>query len=565
MNSSPSIRLTIAGVLTMALACSVAHAQERPPSAGTTVREIEQQRPQVPALTDPTLQIDANERSAMRVGPGTTFVVSSVRLSGATAFSDLELLPLVAGLAGREVNLADLESAAARITQFYREHGYAVARAYVPAQQIRGGSVEIAVLEGRYAEVNVRNNSRLSDSLIERALRAPSADGLIETASLEHDLLLLNDFAGIEATATLAPGAAVGTSNLIVDIAQSSPFTGTLEADNFGNRYTGEGRVGGSVAAANLAGRGDLLSVRGLVSQDTGIWYGRAAYEMPVLANGLRLGAAFSHTHYALGDNFKSLDADGNADIYTAFSLYPAIRSTRGRLDVQVSFNYYDLDDVIDAINTSNPRELRSYVLGLTGDLRDGFFGGGVTAGSIAVGTGNLRLNDATASQIDDVTAQTEGDFNTLMYSILRVQHLTKDLQLYVAVQGQAADQNLDPSQKFVLGGPNAVRAYAQGEGVGDAGILGTAELRYTLPGRGWFSHPQVFAFFDGGRVRINEDQFLPGQNDIDLYGAGIGLNVDMSGGFTLRGSIAWRIGSDPAVDDDNSGSQGWIQLVKAF
>jgi hemolysin activation/secretion protein len=145
------------------------------------------------------------------------------------------------------------------------------------------------------------------------------------------------------------------------------------------------------------------------------------------------------------------------------------------------------------------------------------------------------------------------------------MQRLTDNLQFYVAVQGQLADQNLDPSQKFVLGGPNGVRAYAQGEGVGDAGILGTAELRYALPARGWFTHTQVFAFFDGGRVRINEDQFLPGQNDIDLYGAGVGLNVEIADGFTLHGSVAWAVGSDSSQSVDNSGSQGWIQLVKSF
>lgn len=564
MNNHGRTKMLRGSVLTILLGCGVVYAQERPPNSGSTVREIEQTRPQVPALTDPSLQVDARERLAMRAGPGTTFIVRSVRLSGITAFSDLQLLPFVADLAGREVSLADLEAAAARVTAFYREHGFTVARAYVPAQKIQGGSVEIAVLEGRYGQVNLHNTSQISDSLIHGTLRAPAADGLIETAPLEHDLLLLNDLAGVQASATLAPGATVGTSNLVVAVAPNHPLSGTLEADNFGNRYTGEARFGGSIAAANLAGRGDLLSVRGLVTQDTGIWYGRAGYEIPLFANGLRLGAAYSHTYYSLGEDFRSLDADGDADIYTAFSQYPAIRSTRGNLDIQVSFNYFDLDDVIDATNTSNPRELRSYVLGLTGNLRDGFFGGGINAGSIAVGTGNLQLNDATAEQIDAVTAQTKGDFNTFMYSALRLQRLTDSLQLYVAVQGQLADQNLDASQKFVLGGPNAVRAYAQGEGVGDAGVLGTAELRYTLPARAWFAHPQLFAFFDAGRVTINEEQFLPGENDIDLYGAGIGMNVDIVGGFTLRGSIAWAVGSDSALVD-NSGSQGWIQLVKSF
>ena len=108
-------------------------------------------------------------------------------------------------------------------------------------------------------------------------------------------------------------------------------------------------------------------------------------------------------------------------------------------------------------------------------------------------------------------------------------------------MQGQYASKNLDSSQKFVLGGPNAVRAYDQGVGVGDEGLLGTAELRYSLPAYRWLTHPQVFAFFDGGSVRVNTDRFLPTQNHIELYGAGVGVNVDIAYGFALRGSVAWQ------------------------
>ena len=109
------------------------------------------------------------------------------------------------------------------------------------------------------------------------------------------------------------------------------------------------------------------------------------------------------------------------------------------------------------------------------------------------------------------------------------------------------------------------MRAYDQGVGVGDEGLLGTVELRYSLPAFGWLTRPQVFAFFDGGSMRVNADEFLPAQNHIELYGTGVGVNVDIAYGFILRGSLAWRVGSDSGVDESNSGSQGWVQLVKSF
>ena len=496
---------------------------------------------------------------------GATFPVSSVRISGTTVFTDLELLPLVAGVAGRVASLADLEAAAGRITQFYRANGYPVARAYVPAQNIERGSVEIAVLEGRYGKLDIRNDSRLSETMVHDTLRASSADNVIETAPLDRDLLLLKDLAGVSVAATLTPGEAVGTSNLVVDIASAATFTGTLEADNFGNRYTGELRYGGSAAAANLAGRGDLLSVRALISQDSGLWYGRAAYQIPVSGSGLLAGGALSHTYYSLGEKFASLDADGDANIYTLFVRYPALRSTRASVDVQTAFNYYDLEDNIDAANAVDPRSLHALTVSVSGNVRDNVFGGAINAASISIGNGNLQLRNDTAATIDRVTAKTKGNFDTVVYSLLRLQGVTDSMQLYLALQGQYASKNLDPSQKFVLGGPNAIRAYAQGVAVGDEGCLGTAELRYVLPAQGWLTRPQLFAFFDGGRIRVNADPFLPTKNHIDLYGAGVGIDLDTAFGLSVRGSVAWGIGSDSAVDSTDSESRGWIQIVKAL
>ncbi len=560
-----TFNVRIACLLTVLLSGASLNAQERPPDIGTTLREIEQQRPAAPAPSRAALRVDATARPALEAGPGVTFALSSVRISGNTAFEDVELLPMVDGLAGRRVSLADLRAAAARITAYYREHGYPVARAYVPAQRIDAGGVEIAVLEGRYGALQVRNDSRLADSVLRNSLRAVSPDAVIQTTPLDRELLLLNDLAGVSVAATLTPGAQVGTSDLAVDVQRTPTLSGTLEADNFGNQYTGEWRAGGSVAAANLAGRGDLLSVRGLISQDTGLWYGRAAYEIPVTRGGLRLGGALSHTYYTLGEQFDSLDADGSADIYTLFTQYPLIRSPRGRLDAQLAFNRFDLDDQIDAIDAHNPRELQSGTISVSGNMQDDLLGGAVNAASLALGRGDLQVNDAAAAQIDSATAQTEGGFTTLLYSALRLQRISDAVQLYVAMQGQAASQNLDSSQKFVLGGPQGVRAYDQGTGVGDEGILGSVELRYTLPSYAWFGRPQLVAFFDAGRVRVNVDPYLAADNHIDLYGAGVGFNTDVARRIKLRAGVAWRVGDEPDQVDSSSSSQAWVQVATSF
>jgi hemolysin activation/secretion protein len=54
---------------------------------------------------------------------------------------------------------------AQRITQRYRDAGYALAQAYLPPQEVGDGAVTIVVAEGRYGKIDTRNESGLSDAL----------------------------------------------------------------------------------------------------------------------------------------------------------------------------------------------------------------------------------------------------------------------------------------------------------------------------------------------------------------------------------------------------------------
>ncbi len=74
---------------------------------------------------------------------------------------------------------------------------------------------------------------------------------------VESPLLQLSDLPGVSVKSTLVPGASVGASDLIVDVSPGQRVTGSIDADNARNRYTGEERLGGT---ANL--NNPLLAVR---------------------------------------------------------------------------------------------------------------------------------------------------------------------------------------------------------------------------------------------------------------------------------------------------------------
>src|SRR5690606_18134760 len=136
---------------------------------------------------------------------GPSLAINGFTLQGNGAIASAELLPLLADLQGRTVALGELQAGANRITQLYRERGYPLARAYIPAQEIDGGVVQIAVMEGRYGEVGLNNQSRVSGAAL-APLAALKPGEAVRSAELERSLLLLQDTPGVEVKSTLKPG-----------------------------------------------------------------------------------------------------------------------------------------------------------------------------------------------------------------------------------------------------------------------------------------------------------------------------------------------------------------------
>ena len=200
-------------------------------------------------------------------------------MTGVQTYPEAELVALTGFRPGSELTLADLRGMALKITEHYRSQGYFVAQAYLPAQEIKNGAVTIAVVEGQYGKIAVRNQSNLSDNLAHRQLDGINTGDTIAIAPLESRLLLLSDIPGVNVTSTLTPGASVGASDLIVDVIPGQRVTGSIDADNAGNRYTGEYRLGATVNLNNAAGLGDVASLRVLTS-GSGLNYARASYQM---------------------------------------------------------------------------------------------------------------------------------------------------------------------------------------------------------------------------------------------------------------------------------------------
>jgi hemolysin activation/secretion protein len=313
------------GILVTALA-GIAHAQTPPrPDGGSILREQTQPRLELPARPAPEISVDQPVRPALKPSAA-RFVLKNLRISGNTVFPADDLLALVREQVGREIGFADLDAITARIARFYRERGYLVARAYLPAQDIKDGDVEIAVIEGRFGKVSINNSSLVRDSVIHGHLDH-LAGRPVHGPALERKLLLLDDLAGVgDARTGLKAGSVVGESDMTVTVTPAPRFSGALDYDNHGNRYTGMHRVSGSVNIASPLGLGDQLGLRATHGFN-GFDYGRLHYQLPLGGDGFKLGAAYGANRYQLSrPPFDATVNAGDSETWSLTASYPLIR-----------------------------------------------------------------------------------------------------------------------------------------------------------------------------------------------------------------------------------------------
>lgn len=551
--------LAWACALALLPAASAGAQQARPPDAGQALRSQEQ-RP-LPPPSGQTLELplpDAASGQDAGQAEGASVRVAGFSLEGNSAIGSDELLALLADLRGRTLTLAQLQAGAGRITTRYRERGYPLARAYLPAQAIDGGVVRIAVLEGRYGQVEVHNASALRASAVAAPLRHLQPGQAVRAVPLERALLTLRELAGAQASATLRPGAQVGTTDLVVDVQPAQRLVGSIEADNSGNRYTGQYRVTGHLDVNSPLRLGDRLSLQVLATDQDQHQY-RAAWQVPVGSWGTQLGTAWSRMDYSLGRDFADLDAHGTARVASAWVTQPLLRRRALDLYAALQYDHKRLQDQIDRFDSLSRKRSRVLTASLYGDGHDGWLGGGATSISLSWSHGRLDLDSALDRVIDRASAGTAGSFNVVRPSLARLQRLGGRWSLYAQAQGQWSDGNLDSSEKFYLGGAYGVRAYPQAEGAGDQGWLASLELRCALD-PAW----RVSTFADHGAVRINKDPWDQADNHRGLSGAGVGLDW-AAHGWQAGASAAWKLGNARVQDGGGHSPQLWVHLARGF
>ncbi len=528
------------------------------PNAGQLLTDVQKSDKEAltPAPTPDLIEPNA-PRAAIKLPAGAKVEVARFRLSGNKSFGDEFLTGLVKPWEGRVLDVDGLNDAAGAITRHYQSQGYLLAYAYLPAQKIEQGVVEIAVLEGTVDSVQIvtAQDVRLSDEVIQQHVEGIAQAPQALQTDLERRLLLLNDIPGVVARASFVPGAKPGTADVVVTVVEEEPLVSTIDLNNYGSDSTGEFRLGVQFYLRNLFGLGDSTRVRLQTSQNAELVSGSINARVPLNGRGLSAEAGLSRLTYELGAPYSALGARGEANVLHLGLIHQLVRGMHDNVSLSAAYDFKDLTDVIEFIS-NNKKTSHQLNLGMSASTRDTFGGGGLTQSALGLTTGTLSWDQGAAG------TSPSGHFSKMTFDVSRRQALGADWTLSARLSGQHAFDNLDSSEKYALTGPYGVRAYAPGQASVDSASTVALELR-----RAWLLSGGTFSsslFYDYARGSFDADPVFGVNNQVSLRGSGLGLNWSNGADLSVSLTAAWRGSKVLSVDDDRK-PYFYFQVIKGF
>lgn len=584
---SPLAVLVFAGT---GLASVGASAAFLPPTGagqlGNQLRQEAQTTP--PAPSSPSLSLPSGEKGVARAPDSDARVtLKQVSFTGDVAVQDITqdaVQKVVSPWLNRPVSFADLQAMADAVTQHYRNRGVLLARAILPPQTIKDGVLKIEIIPGKYDNASLSNTGTLRNPQATRMVSSLAPAGSVVTkAGLERMALVLSEVPGVNAQVALKSGSLRGTSAPDITLTPGKRFGGYVGLDNQGDPTTGRSRVMAGMYANELLGYGDQLRVDLLDAYEkSNLFNGSIDYSLLAGGYGTRIGADYSHLNYHY--NFRQLGFNGYSDNWSLYVTHPWIRTARARVDVRAEGGQQSLTDKYPAglygsTGTEGRKQVSLGSLSVAGSVAD--VPGGVTGFSVKGTSGNLDYRNDTARNMGfSRELGSSGHFARLNWALNHDQQVWGPFSVYAGVNGQMANHNLDSSQKYLLGGPGAVRAYDIGAGAVSSGTVATGEVRwkYDIPATGltrWSGvspSVTVAAFYDQGwgeqytenRNRVSGGRITP-DNRVNLSGAGLYTTIAEAGNYALTLTWAHRTGNADPVSGLADRDRFWVSAVKSF
>ena len=462
----------------------------------------------------------------------------------------------------RGLTLGEIEMVADQLTNFYRERGFILAKAYIPQQDVRDGIVNITMLLGMLGEVRTQQNKLYSDKSLAAAFK-PIMEKPVTHRQIEEQLYLINDFPGVSVQGYFEPGLQVGDTRLNLVVSDERRFAGAVRLDNHGSDVTGEYRLYGEALWRNPLGFADELLVGALQSAEPdNSTFGRIRYQTNFFSPRLKLLLGASRNEFVLGpgtsDSVEPLDLSGETKQLDVAATYIFKRSRKNNYSLGLTFQEIESELRLGAFpdegNVGLDDKIRTTSLVFNYDYLQEKRRI-LHQGTVTLTSGDFALG---ADVGQDESFQVLGLDYTLL-SFFNVPVLNADSRIIVRTSAQLASSPLSSINQFSLAGPTRAKAFEVNQFDADDALFLGVEWIYNWPEFADFgiignvrarNAAQPFLFMDaayGVQKALTDDI---DERTAQLVDAGVGLKLSF--GERLKGSLqlAFPLDSSFSTDD---------------
>jgi hemolysin activation/secretion protein len=460
------------------------------PQAPNTVIEA----PPLPGSITDDNALGATLSSIVILGPTSPAasgpIAPGVDTSAVARLNRREVRDVLSRFLGRPISRKLINQVETAIVREYRRQGFPFVQVSTPEQEITGGALQIRVVEFRLGKVDLSHAKGEEAAYIRRQIRTHPSDEIDATA-LSQDLDWLNRLQTRTVTPTFTPGAALGQTDLDLNVTRTRPWSLNAGYANSGSPLTGEDRyfIGGSVAghlltdvslSFQVTGSPDFWATRGTPFKNKNPLYESAAGRLMVATaprQEIELTVDAVQTNEAVFPfSIRQQTLEATLAYRSALSnLVPLPGDVSGGVEVshQARDTFFGPFLVLQgAVN----------VYQLYGDWSNHWsdrFGATALVVSVHGSPGGIdRLNTSAA-----FADYTDGRVLRAAYvygaaSVTRQTFLPNGFSVMTTFNGQYAGVPVPDSQQIALGGQTAVRGYSLDDGAWDDGFVLRDELR---------------------------------------------------------------------------------------
>lgn len=498
-----------------------------------------------------------NQHQRNPVNQEAEVTIKTIQVNGSTILTPEQIEPIIQPLEGKTVTEAKLRLAIDDLTQLYLEQGYITSRALLVEESLKSGDIQVQIIEGAVAQVEVTGTKRLENYVRDRVNLATQTP--LSSAKLEDQLRLLRLdplFENVEASLSAGDHPEIGKSIVKVRVTEADRSDARVSIDNYSPPSVGSERLGFNYSYRSLIHPGDRISalyyprIQAFTDTfDLGI-----EYQIPVNAkNGtVTTGINLNRNEVInpLGDDFDDLEIEGESEKFNLNFRQPIIRDPRQEFALSLGFDYQDGQTLLFQRGTPFGQGADEDGNTTTSVVRFGqeYIQRQVSGAWALRSQVNLGANILGATENEEPVP--DGQFLSWLGQVQRVQVLNSNNFLVIQAEAQLSGDSLLPSQQFVIGGGQSVRGYRQNARSGDNGVVFSIEDRLTiLKNKAGETSLTFTPFFNLGKVWNNGDNPNEQLDQTFLAALGIGFIWEPINGLNLQLDYA-----PPLVSLDDEG-----------